>query len=144
MQCFFCPLATRYAVLFCRLQPGMLGSVWLKIVNVLHDKVQLILLFVNWSLDKFLQKNVRIFKIKTSKSRNRFFPNFFKPVLYKSKTITSLQPGLRIRIRIGSGFSRVSGSGSRRAKITHKSRIFFKVYVLKCWKASFEIWRLLL
>jgi hypothetical protein len=33
------------------------------------------------------------------------------------------------RIRIGSGFNQVSGSGSgsgsRRAKITHKSRIFF-------------------
>jgi hypothetical protein len=26
----------------------------------------------------------------------------------------------RIRIRIGSGFNRVSGSGSRRAKMTHK------------------------
>ncbi len=32
----------------------------------------------------------------------------------------------------------VSGSGSRRAKITHKSRNFFKVHVLKCWMASFE------
>ncbi len=37
-------------------------------------------------------------------------------------------PGLRIRIPIGSGFNRVSGSGSesgsesRRAKMTHKSR----------------------
>jgi hypothetical protein len=38
----------------------------------------------------------------------------------------------------GSAFNRVSGSGSRRAKITHKSRIFFlKVHVLKCWMASF-------
>ncbi len=45
-----------------------------------------------------------------------------------------------LRIRIGSGFNRVSGSGSgsRRAKMTHKSRIFFfKVHVLKCWMASF-------
>jgi hypothetical protein len=33
-----------------------------------------------------------------------------------------LKPGLQIRIRIGSGFNRVSGSGSRRAKMTHKSR----------------------
>jgi hypothetical protein len=32
-----------------------------------------------------------------------------------------------------------SGSGSRRAKMTHKSRNFFvKVHVLKCWMASFE------
>jgi hypothetical protein len=32
-----------------------------------------------------------------------------------------------------------SESGSRRAKMTHKSRkIFVKVYVLKCWMASFE------
>jgi hypothetical protein len=31
------------------------------------------------------------------------------------------------------------GSGARRAKKTHKSRIFFfKVHVLKCWMASFE------
>jgi hypothetical protein len=32
-----------------------------------------------------------------------------------------------------------SGSGSRRAKMTHKSRKkFVKVHVLKCWMASFE------
>ena len=32
-----------------------------------------------------------------------------------------------------------SGSGSRRAKITHKSRKkLVKVHVLKCWMASFE------
>jgi hypothetical protein len=30
-------------------------------------------------------------------------------------------------------------SGSRRAKMTHKRRFFFKVHVLKCWMASFEI-----
>jgi len=36
-----------------------------------------------------------------------------------------------------------SGSGSRRAKMTHKSRNFFKVYVLKCWTA-FVSCRLLL
>jgi hypothetical protein len=31
------------------------------------------------------------------------------------------------------------GSGSRRAKMTHKSRQYFvKVHVLKCWMASFE------
>ncbi len=36
----------------------------------------------------------------------------------------AFKAGLRIRIRIGSGFNRVSesGSGSRRAKMTHKSR----------------------
>jgi hypothetical protein len=45
-----------------------------------------------------------------------------------------------LRIRIGSGFNRVSGfgPGSRRAKMTHKSRKNFKVHVLKCWMASFE------
>ncbi len=32
-----------------------------------------------------------------------------------------------------------SGSGSRRAKMTHKSRKkLLKVHVLKCWMASFE------
>jgi hypothetical protein len=32
-----------------------------------------------------------------------------------------------------------SGSGSRRAKMTHKVENFFlKVHVLKCWMASFE------
>jgi hypothetical protein len=35
-----------------------------------------------------------------------------------------LQAGLRIRIWIGSGFNRVSGSGSRRAKMTLRSRKF--------------------
>jgi hypothetical protein len=30
-----------------------------------------------------------------------------------------------------------SRSGSRSAKMTHKSRKFFKVHVLKCWMASF-------
>jgi hypothetical protein len=42
-------------------------------------------------------------------------------------------PWIRIR-DLESG----SGSGSRRAKITHKSRKFLKVHVLKCWMASFE------
>ncbi len=33
-----------------------------------------------------------------------------------------------------------SGSGSRRAKMTHKSRKkLVKVHVLKCWMASFEL-----
>jgi hypothetical protein len=31
-----------------------------------------------------------------------------------------------------------SGSGSNRPKMTHKSRNFFKVHVLKCLMASFE------
>ncbi len=31
-----------------------------------------------------------------------------------------------------------SGSGCRRAKMTHKSRKIFQVHVLKCWRASFE------
>jgi hypothetical protein len=54
---------------------------------------------------------------------------------------TPLWAGLRIRIRTGSGFNRVSGSGSgsRRAKITHKSNFFFKVHVFKCWMASWEL-----
>jgi hypothetical protein len=34
----------------------------------------------------------------------------------------SVTPGLRIRIRIGSVFYQVRGSGSRREKMTHKSR----------------------
>jgi hypothetical protein len=52
-------------------------------------------------------------------------------------------------IRVGSGFDPDligpvdpdpdSESGSRRAKMTHKSRKkFVKVHVLKCWMASFE------
>ncbi len=38
-------------------------------------------------------------------------------------TFPAQHPGLRNRIRIGSGFNRVSGSGSgsKRAKMTHKS-----------------------
>ncbi len=38
-----------------------------------------------------------------------------------SDGLTSVLAGLRIRIRIGSVFNRFSGSGSRRAKMTHKS-----------------------
>jgi hypothetical protein len=42
-------------------------------------------------------------------------------------------------IRIQSGPDSESGSGSRRAKMTHKSRKkFVKVHVFKCWMASFE------
>jgi hypothetical protein len=38
-----------------------------------------------------------------------------------------------------------SGSGSRRAKMTHKGRkIIKKFHVLKCWMFSFESLRLLL
>jgi hypothetical protein len=36
-----------------------------------------------------------------------------------------------IRIRMGSGFNRVSGSGSRRAKMTHKSR---KNFLSSCFE----------
>jgi hypothetical protein len=48
-------------------------------------------------------------------------------VFWNQKRNRNWIPGLRI-----SG----SGSGSRRAKITHKSRK--KFHVLKCWMASFE------
>ena len=41
-------------------------------------------------------------------------------------------PGLRIRIRIGSKFNRVSGSGSRRAKMTHKSKKNFMLWSVRC------------
>ncbi len=46
-----------------------------------------------------------------------------------------------LRIRIGSGFNGVPGSGSRRAKMTHKSRKKLKIYFLKCWMFSFEGWK---
>ncbi len=62
--------------------------------------------------------------------------------------LTRTEPGLRNRVTdpdpdlIGSvdpGPDSESGSGSRRAKMTHKSkRKFVKVHVLKCWMASFE------
>jgi hypothetical protein len=45
----------------------------------------------------------------------------FKAFMHREQ----FKAGLRIRISIGSGFNRVSGSGSRRAKMTHKSRKFF-------------------
>jgi hypothetical protein len=42
----------------------------------------------------------------------------------------------------GSGFNQLSGSGSRRAKMTHKNRKkFTKFHVLKCRMFSFEGWR---
>ncbi len=59
-----------------------------------------------------------------------------------SRLPAGLRIRIRVRIRIGSGFNRVSGS--RRAKMTHKSKKKLKVHVLKCWVASFESWRLLL
>ncbi len=78
-------------------------------------------------------------------------PSYFRhwPSRCRQKTnfLTQFFPALRFRIRIGSGFNRVSGSGSgsRRPKMTHKStKKFVKVHVLKCWMASFESWRLLL
>ncbi len=37
------------------------------------------------------------------------------------------------RIRIGFGFNQVSGS--RRAKMTHKSRKIKKLHVFKCWSS---------
>jgi hypothetical protein len=44
-----------------------------------------------------------------------------------------------IRIQSGQWTDSESGSGSRRAKMTHKSRKkFVKVHVLKCGMASFE------
>jgi hypothetical protein len=46
------------------------------------------------------------------------------------KKIQVLETGLRIGI--GSGFNRVSGSGSRRAKMAHKSR-------KKFYSSSFEV-----
>ncbi len=52
----------------------------------------------------------------------------------------------RIRIRIGSGFNQVtgSGSGSRRAKMTHKSRKKFRNFMFWSAGCSLEGWRLLL
>jgi hypothetical protein len=48
-----------------------------------------------------------------------------------------LEAVLWIRIRIGSGFNgvpeSVSGSGSRRAKMTHKQKKVHKLNFLKCW-----------
>jgi hypothetical protein len=46
----------------------------------------------------------------------------------RSSGMCVCQTGFRIRIE--SGFNRVNGSGSRREKMTHKSR--------KCWMFSFE------
>ncbi len=45
-----------------------------------------------------------------------------------------------VRIRVGSGFNWVSGSGSRRTKITHKSTGKKNLEIscfLKCWMFSF-------
>jgi hypothetical protein len=56
-------------------------------------------------------------------------------------------PVFRIRIWTGSGFNQVSGSGSgsRRAKMTHKNRKKVKKFqCLKYGMFSFEGWRLLL
>ncbi len=51
-----------------------------------------------------------------------------------------LQPVFRIRIRIGSGFNQVSGSGygSRRAKMTHKN-IFKKVKEISCFEVLYVL-----
>ncbi len=43
-------------------------------------------------------------------------------IVGNSTTSSQLEAGLWIRIRIGSVFNRVCGSGSKRAKMTHKSR----------------------
>jgi hypothetical protein len=55
-------------------------------------------------------------------------------LLFNAGLQIRIQSGLWIRIR-----NPESGSGSRRAKMTHKSKQkFVKVHVLKCWMASFE------
>jgi hypothetical protein len=46
--------------------------------------------------------------------------------------------GLRIRIPIGYGFNRVSGSGFRRAKMATKVEKFKKIPVLKCEMLFFK------
>jgi hypothetical protein len=45
---------------------------------------------------------------------------------------------IKLTVRIGSGFNQISGSGSRRAKMTHKRRKNTKFYALslKCWMFS--------
>ncbi len=50
-----------------------------------------------------------------------------------------LKAVFRIRIQIGSGFNKVTGSGSGlRAKMTHKiDKKIKKFLVLKCWMFSF-------
>jgi hypothetical protein len=63
---------------------------------------------------------------------------------YQNQPTNTMEVNLDARYRTysqgcGSGFSRVSGSGSgsRRAKMTHKRRKkFVKVHALKCWMAS--------
>ena len=52
---------------------------------------------------------------------------------------SQLVPGLRIGIRTGSGFNRVSGSGYRRAKMTHRSRIFFFKFMF--WSVGWPLLR---
>jgi hypothetical protein len=69
------------------------------------------------------------------------------PILTASFYMAQLSPGLWIRIRIGSLFNRVCGSGSVfgiRIRIQEgkndpqKKKKMVKVHVLKCWRASFE------
>jgi hypothetical protein len=66
----------------------------------------------------------------------------FEPVELREDLVAGL------RIQIGSGFNRVSGSdsGSRRAKMTHKSRKIFEVLDGLFWelKASSVTWMFLM
>ncbi len=55
------------------------------------------------------------------------------PFMKKKKIV------FRIRIQIGSGFNQVSGSGSRRAKLTHKSRKIFRNFMF--WNARCSLLR---
>jgi hypothetical protein len=59
--------------------------------------------------------------IKQNSKKTQLHPSLLLILLHSS----SSQPGFRIRIRTGSGFNRASGSGSKRAKMTHKSRKIF-------------------
>ncbi len=70
---------------------------------------------------------------KYQKPRYLLFCDFFMTIYLRVSDPVSDPDWIRIK----SG--QESGSGSRRAKMAHKSRKkFVKVHVLKCWMASFE------
>jgi hypothetical protein len=69
----------------------------------------------------------RVIKMNPDPGTPRHWEEFisYAQTATEQSLVAGLWIRIRIRIRIGSGFNRVSGSGFRRAKMTHKSRLKF-------------------
>ncbi len=109
-----------------------------KVLSTAHNGV-LVFVLPQQHLGQALGTTTTVGKNPPQNRRQRPRRRLVKRERNLSLTLRLYQPGLRIRIRIGSGFNRVSGSGSRRAKMTHKSRNFFLKFMF--WSVGWPLLR---